>query len=154
MTKKDLRTGHIITLRNGTHFRVMLGGSCVCTNHDVAVKLDEEGWVDLTKFNEDLTAKDKKEKDIVKVEIGTYTHELATFKYSEIKKHKVWERPTYYNGKVVCIYGFEPMITKGKIYEIKDGYLTYNDGERSIDCFTTLEDMNKKCISQFIELVE
>lgn len=64
------------------------------------------------------------------------------------------EKPQeYYNGKVVCVEASEGYTTKGKIYEVVDGTITYENGMKSRK-HKTIEDINKHMISQFIELVE
>ena len=64
----------------------------------------------------------------------------------------------YYSGKVVCIkksqYG--NVFTQGKIYEIKNGVLTDDNG-RTYSEITCVEDINNQrheIISKFIEVVE
>ena len=45
--------------------------------------------------------------------------------YSEPEKEP---EPVYYNGKVVCVETNNGGLTAGKIYEIKNGVFTWNDG--------------------------
>lgn len=62
-----------------------------------------------------------------------------------------------YNGKVVCITSQYKDVTKGKIYEFKDGYSKYDDGARMpciLDAVTSFEDLKDKIGDEFIELVE
>lgn len=65
--------------------------------------------------------------------------------------------PKLYNGKVVCIKSTCEDITEGKIYEFKDGYSKYDDGNRMPlmrDAVTSFEDLVEKMSSEFVELVE
>lgn len=39
------------------------------------------------------------------------------------------KKPTYYNGKVVCVEASGPWWTVGKVYDVVDGYITANDGD-------------------------
>ena len=74
--------------------------------------------------------------------------------YVVLENYKPEEKPQeYYNGKVVCVEAFEGYTTKGKIYEVVDGTITYENGMKS-QKHKTIEDINKHMISQFIELVE
>ena len=74
--------------------------------------------------------------------------------YVVLENYKPEEKPQeYYNGKVVCVEAFEGYTTKGKIYEVVDGTITYENGMKSRK-HKTIEDINKHMISQFIELVE
>lgn len=45
------------------------------------------------------------------------------------KTIKVEPKPTVYNGKVVCIKSGYDWWTVGKVYEVKDGIITSNDGD-------------------------
>jgi hypothetical protein len=65
------------------------------------------------------------------------------------------KKEEYYNGKVVCTEGIVGLTTKGKIYEFKDGRLTYDDGDKSTsDGIHTFEDVCRRFTSNFIELHE
>lgn len=43
---------------------------------------------------------------------------------------KPYEPPKYYNGKVVCIKSHYSWWTVGKVYEVVDGIITANDGDK------------------------
>lgn len=80
----------------------------------------------------------------------------------DIKHYVEPEKPKYYNGKVVCISSTNTeSFTVGKVYEIKDGKFTDNEGRiRPItsDRITCIEDLNNEYFShwdfKFIPLVE
>lgn len=72
-------------------------------------------------------------------------------------KAKEEPKPTLYNGKVVCITSEYYELTKGKIYEFKDGYSRYDTGDRMLAFSGTVEsfeDLEKKMPNVFIKLVE
>lgn len=49
---------------------------------------------------------------------------------AKVAINRLFEEPKYYNGKVVCIKSGYPWWTVGKIYEVKDGIITANDGDK------------------------
>ena len=70
---------------------------------------------------------------------------------------KVKGEPKLYNGKVVCLTSWNKSLTKGRIYEFKNGYAKYDDGTRLPtwnDAIESLEDLIKITGNEFIELVE
>ena len=64
------------------------------------------------------------------------------------------EKPKGYSGKVVCVKGCSEYTTKGKVYEVVDGRITYDNGHKMVSQYSCLEDMNAHMVSKFIELVE
>lgn len=63
-------------------------------------------------------------------------------------------KPEWFNGKVVCTnISKYSLFTKGKIYEVKDGVLTDDNGGRYHQIKSVAE-INERVISQFIEVVE
>lgn len=71
------------------------------------------------------------------------------------KKEK--PKPKLYNGKVVCLTSIGTALTKGRIYEFKDGYSQYDDGGRmplTYDAVISFEDLNGKMGNIFVEIVE
>lgn len=64
------------------------------------------------------------------------------------------DKPTYYNGKVVCVKGTFGLTTTGKIYQFVDGILTYDCGEKSVLICEDFDDVCRKFSSKFIEVVE
>ena len=72
--------------------------------------------------------------------------------YQPPKKEKPVE-PQYYNGKVVCIKTHFPLLTVGKIYNVENGILTYDDGTTSCRYYG-FNDFKIGFTSEFIEIVE
>lgn len=64
------------------------------------------------------------------------------------------EEPKYYNGKVVCVESATWETTKGKIYDVIDGWITFDEGRTSNNRFIDIDDINNKLMSKFIELVK
>ena len=60
--------------------------------------------------------------------------------------------PKRFNGKVVCVKG-NIHFSAGRIYDVVDGTLTDNVGDKFC-YFTDVNDMNNKMNAQFIEVVE
>lgn len=93
--------------------------------------------------------------------VKCYEHNHVIIRYEEyvvLENYQPEEKPQqYYNGKVVCIHVSsvsEGLLTKGKIYEIVDGELPFDNGVKSSLKWRTIEDMNENLESKFIELVE
>lgn len=64
------------------------------------------------------------------------------------------EKPKYYSGKVVCSKNIEGFSIVGKIYNVKDGILDFENGLTSKTRFKSIDDINAGCMSKYIELVE
>lgn len=64
------------------------------------------------------------------------------------------EKPKYYSGKVVCIDDSGGSHIMGKIYNVIDGSLEIEGSSPTITKFHSLEEINARFCSQFIELVE
>lgn len=79
-TKDDLKTGMFVATRNGRGFRLMLGTE----NGDYGLNQSTGTYIKLKCYNDDLTDKNNREWDIVKVE---------SIKYPENMTRKLlWER--------------------------------------------------------------
>ena len=143
MTKKDLRTGMVVENNYGDRYVVM---------DDIIFRL--ESYDGLSNYNDDLTNKVSNRLTIVKV----YGARGASLKRMlENPGEPIWERPTYYNGKVVCVATNDNnFVTKGKIYEFKDGYSVDDVGSRLpvTRPVESLEDLNIRLYSKYIEVVE
>lgn len=66
--------------------------------------------------------------------------------------------PEYFNGKAVCVENGRSFLTKGKIYEFKDGTSIDDDGDR-IPYYSSpiksIDELNKRySITKFIEVIE
>lgn len=60
------------------------------------------------------------------------------------------KKPELYNGKVVCTKSNLPFWTVGKVYEIKDGIITDDDGDiRGKNPFKSFEDFKKRFVDDF-----
>jgi len=109
MTKSDLRTGMVVTLRNGNKYTVYLN----CHNHnndhsssdrlfrDVLVNSSyghlDDPWLSLCNYNEDLTRKlrtvgDHLDFDIVKVQTMLHPQHLNTVPEKVATYETIWER--------------------------------------------------------------
>ena len=89
MTKKDLRTGHIVTLRNGIKYMVMRQAQTDTSNHDILAK--EAGFMFLHNFTESLESKNGKVLDIVKVECAIGFVDLLV-PIGSVEYETIWER--------------------------------------------------------------
>lgn len=89
MTKKDLRTGHIVTLRSGNKYMVMLQAQTDTSNHDVLV--NNKGFIFLNSFTEHLNDKRGKAFDIMKVECVNGFVDLR-MNIPDEQCETVWER--------------------------------------------------------------
>ena len=116
-------------------------------------------WCPLDSFNDHLVGESlfgigKKINKVYGFSTNRSAHELSIY-----ERKLLWERPTYYNGKVVCISlnGFNGAhYTVGKIYEFKDGRMLADNGHElpSSKRIESFKDWCKFTNSQFIEVVE
>ena len=92
-----------------------------------------------------------------KYDIGMAAYE-AIKQMFDIKDKKIEKvsnnetTPKRFNGKVVCVKG-NMYFSTGRIYDVVDGTLTDNVGDKFC-YFTDVNDMNNKMNAQFIEVVE
>ena len=92
-----------------------------------------------------------------KYDIGMDAYEAIKqmFDIKDKKIEKVADNettPKRFNGKVVCVKG-NIHFSAGRIYDVVDGTLTDNVGDKFC-YFTDVNDMNNKMNAQFIEVVE
>lgn len=81
---------------------------------------------------------------------GKYAGEyLYTWEYVVLEGYQ-----PLYNGKVVCVSTICTTLTAGKVYEIVDGVITYDDGTKSTKLVREYEDLERKFVSKFIKFVE
>jgi hypothetical protein len=159
MTKADLRTGMVVTVKNGRKYRVFRDAHTQFKPNDVFVRLIGEGWFDFDDLNEDLTEKNKhifNDLTIVKVEEERLTTGLIS-KDLEGYRNVIWERPEepqYYNGEVVCIES-STGFTKGKIYTFVNGKTVDDDGtKRPTNPYPGYKSINEGWLrDKFIEVV-
>lgn len=95
MEKSDLRTGHIVTTREGNEYMVYLDIDTEYTDFNGKDVLVGTGvsWNSLEYYNEDLTYHDEREEfDIVKVERGVHPYCLQDISHGKAKREILWER--------------------------------------------------------------
>ena len=93
MTKSDLRTGMIITYREGRRGMVYLNVYPAMMNNSNDIIVDEgNGWMRLADYNEDLTCKNYDKYDIVKIESAPNALWFPTPFDKEMKTKVLWER--------------------------------------------------------------
>lgn len=63
------------------------------------------------------------------------------------------KEPKWFTGKIVCVHGDSGEFTEGKIYQVNHGIL-YNNDNFKYGNFESVENINKRLYSQFIEVVE
>ena len=95
MTKSELKTGMIVTRRDGkklTVYRNCVCLACYSKNNDVIVDALNDNWDLLDYYTEDLTHKDFHKFDIIKVELVCHPYDYNKHtSYAKISK-TLWER--------------------------------------------------------------
>lgn len=102
-SKKDLQTGHIVTLRNGTEAIVIKGIASVyqqkrfrngvaILEEDILINEDKNYWQPLFYYTDDLIMPDSSNQDIVKVELIYHPYNVQNFSCDKEKRKVVWER--------------------------------------------------------------
>lgn len=101
MTKADLRTGMIVTLRNGEEYMVYRNYVTTWTNKyqygfDCIVNITGEGgWQDLSNdFTDGLTSKSNCKWDIIKVEEAPHPFAFISPDYERDERRVLWQRDT------------------------------------------------------------
>lgn len=95
------------------------------------------------------------DEDEYDVGIASYEVIKKMFDIKDKAEEKVADNkvaPKWFNGKVVCVEN-SPRFTMGKIYDVVDGVLIADDGNKFC-YFTDIDDMNSRMSAQFIEIVE
>lgn len=105
--------------------------------------------------DEDSTPLDIRIVDCEGKEVKVLNEKYGKIGMYSIKAKWCIEKPSYYNGKVVCINsaGYSNLYTEGKIYEIKDGVFTFDDGDTNCG-YTSFRDFTSGVSAKFIEIVE
>lgn len=155
MTKKDLKVGMVVetTSKNGTGLAMITVSGYTGPELCLSGEFD---WFPLDCMDDDLTYGHC---EITKV-YGLCGYNRNAYKLDIIDRKLLWERPTYYNGKVVCVDNERNpnCYTVGKIYQFKDGVITTDDGWKFIGNFNipfkSFEEFAKWTGSKFIEVVE
>ena len=94
------------------------------------------------------------EEDKYDIGVAAYEAIKQMFDIKDKKIEKVSDNkttPKWFNGKVVCVKG-NLSFTTGRIYDVVDGTLTDNVGDKFC-YFTDVNDMNNKMNAQFIEVI-
>ena len=63
------------------------------------------------------------------------------------------EAPKYFTGEMICVKSASKYYTLGKIYKVKNGQWKDNDGDMNTIRYESIEHINRKYESQFIEVV-
>lgn len=83
---------------------------------------------------------------------------LDEYKQLYFKDFDQSEFEDVYNAKLVCIHAGSRLFTKGRIYEVKNGFFKDNEGKKyghAIDLpYSNIDQINIEICSKFIELVE
>lgn len=89
MTKKDLRTGMVVEIRNGAKYTVMLNAQSGTDNDDILAN-HEGGFVRLSNYRDDLSDKNNDDFDIIRV----FEHFGlgALLKFNDRDMKVLWER--------------------------------------------------------------
>lgn len=64
------------------------------------------------------------------------------------------EAPKYFTGEMVCVESCRPWYTKGKIYKVKNGVWVDDDGDEHDTGDKSVEEINARGTSKFIEVVK
>lgn len=94
-----------------------------------------------------------------KYDVGIATYEVVkkmfNIKDKTVEKIEdaVIKEPKWFTGKIVCVHADSGEFTEGKIYQVNHGML-YNDENFKYGSFESVENINKRLYSQFIEIVE
>lgn len=97
MTKSDLKTGYIVTLRDEKEYIVILNPETCYTNKGLSAKQgillrDTQHWDDLSNYNEDLTHFDFSFRDIIKIEKAPHPYAFIDLNYDKGNRKLLWER--------------------------------------------------------------
>ena len=94
-----------------------------------------------------------------KYDVGIATYEVVKkmFNIKDKTVEKIEDaaikEPKWFTGKIVCVHADSGEFTEGKIYQVNHGIL-YNDENFKYGSFESVENINKRLYSQFIEIVE
>lgn len=131
--------------------------------HPKSLKLANQDWKVVIIPEGDKTIGRLYENNKVVKSVETTKHPDDTYSIEEacnVIQERLFEpieppKPTYYNGKVVCVKGFGCLTTRGKIYQFVEGRIKFDNGEMSKG--SPCSDFDEVCRyfdSKFIEVVE
>ena len=89
MTKSELKTGYIVTLRNGEEYMVVLDVVSQLRQGNLIVPESKYGWNNLSNYNEDLTNTEFEDFDIIKVELPFTIQNISADKG---ERKLLWEK--------------------------------------------------------------
>lgn len=98
MTKSELRTGMIVTMRNGNEyvfFKDFAVGDDYCMKNDnegIIVNGQLPSWARIKNYNNDLKHNTYQDLDIVKVEIPSHPYAFTNIPYDKGYRKLMWER--------------------------------------------------------------
>lgn len=117
------------------------------------IKLND--CITLTVKNREVVAENERTGDSVTYPIfdetdNAYVHALTLAIYTLY----IADKPSYYTGKVICVdNAISGLTTRGKIYDIVDGQITFDDGNTISVQATSFDEFDSKFIGNFIEVV-
>ena len=119
MTKSELKTGYIVTLRNGNDYVVILDSVSDLYKCDIIVNSKLNVWDVLSVYNEDLTHFYSPSRDIVKVEEASHPYTFMDLNYDKGNRKLLWERKEMSSKsnkeimqKAINTYGLENQMIK------------------------------------------
>jgi len=100
MKKSDLRTGHIVTLRSGDEYIVVINCNSKIECGDFLINAATNSWDSLDCYMEDLTYRIgegyMEERiplwDIVKVELPNHPYAVQNMEFERLEREVLWER--------------------------------------------------------------
>ena len=96
MTKSELKTGMVVTRRDGKKLTVYRNCACSFTHpiyNDVFVNAETMTWHSMDDYNEDLTTSEGSSKfDIVLVELVHHPYDFNQHTNNAMKEKTIWER--------------------------------------------------------------
>lgn len=161
MKKSDLKNGAIVETRDGDKLILLFDCSCCGKSDNLLVSLTNGTWLSFAMYNDDLTHCVESDFDIMKV---AQSESVGDDIRNHIINHNdewTWirdeEKSKYFTGKVVCIDCKNDFLTKGKIYEFKDGLSIDDENDvfpHTKNGITDIDDLNDRFFSEFIEIKE
>lgn len=92
MTKAELKSGMVLTLRNGKEYMVFK--DCKTTNYsgDFYVNVESSEWGNLNNFNDDLTHNQYRHLDIMRIDVVGIITNLTNYANFKGNSYCIWER--------------------------------------------------------------
>lgn len=96
MIKNDLKTGYIVTLRDGTELIVIKNFTRILNEFeitdDIIVNSKKYYWQSLKDYDDELKNKISKDFDIIKVESISHPYCIQEFELYKNERTTIWER--------------------------------------------------------------